>query len=143
MKWRFAIFTSLLLLSWLNGFGSYVGMILLCIAPLVLVFCTRPRQDIEKLRNESTVWAEAHFLGQDKSAAQRTIKVISQQTSIPCSGINPSSRFIEDLKLDDLDPVELVMAIEEEFNFKIPNEDAEKILTVSDLITYVHRRMSS
>jgi acyl carrier protein len=51
--------------------------------------------------------------------------------------VKPESRFIEDLGADSLDIVELIMAMEEEFETEIPDEEAEKILTVSDTIEYV------
>ena len=51
--------------------------------------------------------------------------------------VNPNAKFIEDLGADSLDTVELVMAFEEEFDIEIPDEDAEKIATVGDAITYI------
>jgi len=49
----------------------------------------------------------------------------------------PAAKFIEDLGADSLDTVELVMAFEEEFDLEIPDEDAEKIATVGDAISYI------
>ncbi|HWN92422.1 MAG TPA: acyl carrier protein, partial [Verrucomicrobiae bacterium] len=49
----------------------------------------------------------------------------------------PNAKFIEDLGADSLDTVELVMAFEEEFDLEIPDEDAEKITTVGDAISYI------
>ena len=51
--------------------------------------------------------------------------------------VNPNAKFIEDLGADSLDTVELVMAFEEEFDLEIPDEDAEKITTVGDAISYI------
>jgi acyl carrier protein len=51
--------------------------------------------------------------------------------------VNPNAKFIEDLGADSLDTVELVMAFEEEFDLEIPDEDAEKIATVGDAISYI------
>jgi acyl carrier protein len=51
--------------------------------------------------------------------------------------VMPNAKFIEDLGADSLDTVELVMAFEEEFDLEIPDEDAEKIVTVGDAITYI------
>lgn len=60
-------------------------------------------------------------------------------------GVNPNevvadASFIDDLGADSLDIVELVMAIEKEFNIEIPDEDAEKISTVQDAIDYIHNK---
>ena len=51
--------------------------------------------------------------------------------------MTPTAKFIEDLGADSLDTVELVMAFEEEFDLEIPDEDAEKIVTVGDAIQYI------
>ena len=50
---------------------------------------------------------------------------------------NPNAKFIEDLGADSLDTVELVMALEEHFDIQIPDEDAEKIVTVGDAVQYI------
>lgn len=60
-------------------------------------------------------------------------------------GVNPTevvadASFIDDLGADSLDIVELVMAIEKEFNIEIPDEDAEKISTVQDAVDYIHNK---
>jgi NADH dehydrogenase (ubiquinone) 1 alpha/beta subcomplex 1 len=51
--------------------------------------------------------------------------------------VTPEARFKEDLDLDSLDSVEVVMAIEEEFNIEIPDSEADKILSIKDAVTYV------
>ncbi len=63
--------------------------------------------------------------------------IIADQLGIPAEDVKPESRFIEDLGADSLDIVELIMAMEEEFETEIPDEEAEKILTVNDTIEYV------
>ena len=62
--------------------------------------------------------------------------VIEQLDCDPAEG-KEDSKFIEDLGADSLDVVELVMALEEKFDIEIPDEDAEKILTVADAIKYI------
>lgn len=64
-------------------------------------------------------------------------KIIAEQLGIEESEITPESHFIDDLGADSLDTVELVMALEEEFGTEIPDEDAEKILTVGDVAKYI------
>ncbi|MEG1432982.1 acyl carrier protein [Eubacterium sp.] len=68
----------------------------------------------------------------DKFAQVRGI--IAEQLDIPMAKISLESNLLEDLDADSLDIIELVMAFEEEFDMKIPDEDLEKIKTVSDII---------
>ncbi len=62
---------------------------------------------------------------------------ISEQLGVSADEVTPEASFIEDLGADSLDIVELVMALEEEFNIEISDEDAEKIRTVKDVVTYI------
>ena len=64
----------------------------------------------------------------------RIIKVIADQLGIDGSKITTTDRFIEDLGADSLDTVELVMALEEEFSLEIPDEVAEQIHTIDDVM---------
>jgi acyl carrier protein len=64
-------------------------------------------------------------------------EVVIEQLDCDPAEVKEDSRFIEDLGADSLDVVELVMALEEKFDIEIPDEDAEKILTVSDAIKYI------
>lgn len=64
-------------------------------------------------------------------------EVVVEQLDCEASEIKEDSKFIEDLGADSLDVVELVMALEEKFDIEIPDEDAEKILTVADAIAYI------
>jgi acyl carrier protein len=63
--------------------------------------------------------------------------VVVEQLDCDAGEITEDSKFIEDLGADSLDVVELVMALEEAFDIEIPDEDAEKILTVKDAIEYI------
>ncbi|WP_295700696.1 acyl carrier protein [uncultured Helicobacter sp.] len=65
--------------------------------------------------------------------------VVVGQLNVDANEVKPESRFIEDLNADSLDVVELVMALEEKFSIEIPDEDAEKIKTVNDVVTYIER----
>ncbi|MGH7813867.1 MAG: acyl carrier protein [Candidatus Binataceae bacterium] len=67
---------------------------------------------------------------------------ISEQLGVPPDEVTPDSSFIEDLGADSLDIVELVMALEEEFNIEISDEDAEKIRTVKDVVSYIEAHKS-
>ncbi len=68
---------------------------------------------------------------------EKVKEVVVEQLDCNADEVKEDSRFIEDLGADSLDVVELVMALEEEFDIEIPDEDAEKILTVSDAIKYI------
>jgi acyl carrier protein len=71
------------------------------------------------------------------SIENRVKSIIADQLSISEDQIKPESKFIEDLGADSLDIVELIMAMEEEFQTEIPDEEAEKIRCVGDAIEYV------
>ena len=71
---------------------------------------------------------------------EKVKKIIVEQLGVEESQVNPGAKFIEDLGADSLDTVELVMALEEEFGLEIPDEEAEKILTVGAAIQYIKDR---
>jgi len=71
---------------------------------------------------------------------ERVKKIIVEQLGVDEAQVTPEASFIEDLGADSLDTVELVMAFEEEFGIEIPDEDAEKIVTVKDAIEYIKAR---
>jgi acyl carrier protein len=71
------------------------------------------------------------------SIEQRVKKIIAEQLGVNETEIKNESSFVDDLGADSLDTVELVMALEEEFETEIPDEDAEKIKTVQQAIDYV------
>jgi acyl carrier protein len=64
-------------------------------------------------------------------------KMIVEQLGVNESEVVPEAKFIDDLGADSLDIVELVMALEDEYGIEIPDEDAEKIVTVGDAIRYI------
>ncbi|MCG6875646.1 MAG: acyl carrier protein [Betaproteobacteria bacterium] len=68
---------------------------------------------------------------------QRVKKIVAEQLGVNESEIKNESRFVDDLGADSLDTVELVMALEEEFETEIPDEEAEKITTVQQAIDYI------
>ncbi|NCN40989.1 acyl carrier protein [bacterium] len=71
------------------------------------------------------------------SLQPKVAKIIEEQLGVDQEKIKPEASFIDDLGADSLDIVELVMAMEEEFDIEIPDEDAEKLKTVSDVTTYL------
>jgi acyl carrier protein len=66
-------------------------------------------------------------------------KIICEQLDVPEKDVVPEASFVDDLGADSLDQVELIMAMEEEFDVSIPDEDAEKIATVQDAIDYIRK----
>ena len=72
------------------------------------------------------------------SVEERVSKVVVEQLGVKEDEVKLSSSFVDDLGADSLDTVELVMALEEEFETEIPDEDAEKITTVQQAVDYVN-----
>lgn len=70
----------------------------------------------------------------------RVKDIIAEQLGVDKAKVVPEASFVEDLGADSLDTVELVMALEEHFDTEIPDEDAQKLLTVKDAIDYVIAR---
>jgi acyl carrier protein len=73
----------------------------------------------------------------EKSTEDRVKDIIVDQLGVNADQVTPEAKFIEDLGADSLDTVELVMAFEEEFEIEVPDEEAEKLQSVGDVITYV------
>jgi acyl carrier protein len=67
----------------------------------------------------------------------RVKEIIVEQLGVSADQVKPEARFIDDLGADSLDTVELIMALEEEFGVEIPDEDAEKMITVGDAMNYL------
>jgi acyl carrier protein len=74
---------------------------------------------------------------------ERVKKIIVEQLGVSPEQVTIEASFIDDLGADSLDTVELVMALEEEFDIEIPDEDAEKITTVGQAIEYVEDHVQS
>jgi len=71
------------------------------------------------------------------SVAERVIEIVAEQLGVNEADVKNESSFVNDLGADSLDTVELVMALEEEFECEIPDEEAEKITTVQQAVDYV------
>jgi acyl carrier protein len=74
---------------------------------------------------------------------ERVKQIIVEQLGVKEEEVSPDASFVDDLGADSLDTVELVMALEEEFNCEIPDEEAEKITTVKQAIDYVSEHLES
>ena len=73
------------------------------------------------------------------SVEERVKQIIVEQLGVDEAEVTPTASFVDDLGADSLDTVELVMAFEEAFEIEIPDEDAEKIRTVQDAVTYIYQ----
>ncbi len=73
------------------------------------------------------------------SVDEKVKQIIVEQLGVDEAEVTPKASFVDDLGADSLDTVELVMAFEEAFDIEIPDEDAEKIRTVQDAITYIEK----
>jgi acyl carrier protein len=74
----------------------------------------------------------------DKSIEARVKDIIVDQLGVNADQVTIEAKFVEDLGADSLDTVELVMAFEEEFDIEVPDEEAEKLQSVGDVITYIN-----
>ena len=73
----------------------------------------------------------------------RLKKIVAEQLGVDESKIVPEARFTEDLNADSLDLVEMFMELEEAFGVEIPDEDAEKIMTVQDALNYIEQKLQA
>jgi acyl carrier protein len=74
------------------------------------------------------------------SIEEKVKNIIVEQLGVTAEQVTQQASFIEDLGADSLDTVELVMAFEEEFGVEVPDEDAEKLQTVGDVVKYIEDR---
>ncbi len=73
-------------------------------------------------------------------AEKEVIDIVVEQLGVDAADVSAEKSFVEDLDADSLDLTELIMTFEERFGFEIPEEDAEALKTVGDVITYVNNR---
>ena len=78
----------------------------------------------------------------DKSIETRVKDIIVDQLGVNADQVTLEAKFVEDLGADSLDTVELVMAFEEEFDIEVPDEEAEKLQSVGDVVTYITAQQS-
>jgi acyl carrier protein len=80
-------------------------------------------------------------MAQVQDIEARVKEIIVEQLGVDASEVTPQASFVNDLGADSLDTVELVMALEEEFDIEIPDEEAEKIQAVSQAVDYIKAHM--
>lgn len=76
-----------------------------------------------------------------ESVEERVVKIVCDKLDSSPDKVNPETHFINDLGADSLDTVELIMEFEDAFGVNIPDEDAEKIQTVGDALTYIQAKV--
>jgi acyl carrier protein len=77
-----------------------------------------------------------------QAVAAFVAEVLCEQIGVPLSQLEPATRFTEDLGMDELEPVEFVMALEDDLEFSIPDEDCARLGTVAVLVWYLHERIA-
>ncbi len=78
----------------------------------------------------------------DKSIEERVKDIIVDQLGVSADQVTPEAKFVEDLGADSLDTVELVMALEEEFDVEVPDDEAEKLQAVKDVVSFISSKKS-
>ena len=102
------------------------------------------RKKRARLKTEGSVdgirWAERHYTdSQTKTVAARFVTILESQIHVPIERFFPTTRFLEDLGMDDLEPVEVLMAVEEDFHIKIADEDARRMIMIKDMVEYLRQ----
>lgn len=80
---------------------------------------------------------ELKSMSSDNEVFEKIKAIIVEQLQVAEDTVTPEASFIDDLGADSLDLVELIMALEEEFDIEIPDSDAEKVVTVGDVVEYI------
>jgi len=78
----------------------------------------------------------------DKSIEERVKDIIVDQLGVSADQVTSEAKFVEDLGADSLDTVELVMALEEEFDVEVPDDEAEKLQAVKDVVSFITNKKS-
>lgn len=73
---------------------------------------------------------------------EKVFQIVSEQMSVEKSELSAATSFVNDLNADSLDTVELVMELEDEFDLTIPDEEAEKLKTVGEAVTYLRKQLA-
>jgi acyl carrier protein len=98
---------------------------------------SRPERLSQAQRQPTPTNSKQRSQMSDKSIEDRVKDIIVDQLGVSADQVTPEAKFVEDLGADSLDTVELVMAFEEEFDIEVPDEEAEKLQAVGDVIAYI------
>ena len=100
-----------------------------------MVACALPLREGDTGTNNNNADEEVYLM----SVYERVKKIVVEQLGVDEEQVTPDASFTDDLGADSLDTVELVMALEQEFNIEIPDEDAEKITNINEAVTYIQK----
>lgn len=92
---------------------------------------------------ESGNWVEEKTIMSEQEIFEQVKKIVVEQLEVDAGEVTPEANFANDLGADSLDTVELVMALEEEFEIEIPDEAAEKIATVQAAVDYIRDKVAA
>jgi acyl carrier protein len=95
------------------------------------------RRLLQALRRHKQINYSLRGMGNMSTIEERVKKIVIEQLGVKEDEVTANASFVDDLGADSLDTVELVMALEEEFETEIPDEDAEKITTVQQAVDYI------
>ena len=127
--------------------GSLTGTVMRALEWFLQTFPTprRVRERREQLRAEresrASAWAARYFDPRMEPAARSVALAFSEVEGVGVLDQGPSSRLMDDLHMTDLEPVQVVLGIEELLNIKIPDKEAENLLTMSDWVRYVYAKL--
>jgi acyl carrier protein len=102
-----------------------------------------PKHPKTPRHTDAAHWAACHFPGGDSDVARRVAEILVEQLGVGLDGVAPLSHLVEDLAMTELEPTQVVMALEEEFGFAIPDADCERLSTVADLVQYLQGRIQA
>ena len=92
-------------------------------------------------REQAHRWA-THYFPQHERVAAIVAETLVTQLGVSFNSLRPDIRLTEDLGMDDLEPAQVVIALEHEFALSIPDADCERLATVADLVRYLHERVT-
>lgn len=90
---------------------------------------------------DASQWAAASFPMELNDIASRVADILVEELNVPLSDLRANTQFVADLKMTDLEPVEVLMEVEKEFHISIPPEDWQRLETIADLVHYLHPRV--
>lgn len=93
-----------------------------------------------ELRYNACTSIQSNIIYMSDNIESQVIDVIVEQLGVDREKVTPEAKFIDDLGADSLDTVELVMSFEEKFSVDVPDEDAEKLKSVSDVVAYIKEK---
>src|SRR6188508_2036400 len=130
--------------SWAVVLGLFIGSL---VVPIALSFIWRrfrpPNPRGIHFGKQAVEWAQSRFPEELRPMAAFVADLLREQLGVGFAQLEPHTRFIEDLGMDDLEPVEVLMALEDDLGIEISDADAEHLLTISGLVQYLHDRLQA